>query len=506
MLLDAAGEWQRDLVKAIFGSYDATTNTRHIREFFCMVPKKQSKTTSAAAIMLCALLLNKRPRAEFLLIAPTLEIADLAFRQVVGMIEADATLVQMLHIQEHLKRITFRKNGAFLKVKSFDTRVVTGSKPSGVLIDELHVISEASDADRVIGQLRGGLLPNPEAFLITITTQSERPPSGVFKAALTNARKVRDRELDLPLLPMLYEFPPGVDWSDKSNWWMVTPNAGKSITVERLVADYDAAVSSGPEELVRWASQHLNVEVGLALRSDAWAGAEFWERCADPVLTLDALLERSEVVVVGIDGGGLDDLLGFSVLGRCKETRRWLVWSRAWAHRIVLERRKEIAPRLLDFQRDGHLVIVNSPGEDVREVADIVMQIEARGLLAEKQAIGVDAAGIGDIVDELTARGIALDRIVGISQGWKLTGAIKTTERKLAGGEIAHDGSALMAWCVGNAKVEPRGNAITITKQAAGSAKIDPVMSLFDAVSLMATMPEVGSVYTSERGLLVLGI
>jgi phage terminase large subunit-like protein len=75
---------------------------------------------------------------------------------------------------------------------------------------------------------------------------------------------------------------------------------------------------------------------------------------------------------------------------------------------------------------------------------------------------------------------MALERIVGISQGWKLNGAIKTTERKLAGGELIHDGSALMAWCVGNAKVEPKGNAVTITKQVSGAAKIDNICRCSD--------------------------
>jgi phage terminase large subunit-like protein len=276
LLRDAAGEWQRDLVRAIFGSYDPKTKMRHLREFFAMVPKKSSKTTAGAAIMLTALLRNKRPRAEFLLIAPTLEVADLAFRQVIGMIEADAVLTVKCHVQEHLKRITYRPTKSFLKVKSFDPKVVTGSKPSGVLLDELHAMASDAQADRVIGQLRGGLLPNPEAFLITITTQSERPPTGVFSQALMNARKVRDGALHLPLLPLLYEFPDGVEWRDPKNWWMVTPNRGLSVTVDRLIPDFEAAQASGEGELRRWASQHLNIEIGLALSSDNWVGALHW--------------------------------------------------------------------------------------------------------------------------------------------------------------------------------------------------------------------------------------
>jgi phage terminase large subunit-like protein len=46
-----------------------------------------------------------------------------------------------------------------------------------------------------------------------------------------------------------------------------------------------------------------------------------------------------------------------------------------------------------------------------------------------------------------------------------------------------------MVWAVGNARVEPKGSAIVITKQASGSPKIDPLMATFNPIVLMSTNP-----------------
>ena len=70
-----------------------------------------------------------------------------------------------------------------------------------------------------------------------------------------------------------------------------------------------------------------------------------------------------------------------------------------------------------------------------------------------------------------------------------MNAAIKTAERKLTERVLEHEGSKLMAWCVGNAKVVPTGNAVAITKQAAGTGKIDPLMAMFNAVELMSRNP-----------------
>jgi phage terminase large subunit-like protein len=59
------------------------------------------------------------------------------------------------------------------------------------------------------------------------------------------------------------------------------------------------------------------------------------------------------VCVVGIDGGGLDDMLGLTVIGREPGSRRWLSWSKAWVQSDVLRMRPEIAPVLRDFAAPG---------------------------------------------------------------------------------------------------------------------------------------------------------
>ena len=496
--------WIMDFVASVFGAYDPEIGRRLINEFFLLISKKNGKSTTAAGIMMTALIRNWRESAEFLILAPTIEVANNSFFPARDMVRKDAELSDLLHVQEHYRTITHRQTGAQLKVVSADNETVGGKKATGVLVDELWQFGRRADAENMLREATGGLAARPEGFTIYLSTQADVAPAGVFRQKLLYARGVRDGKIaDQRFLPVLYEFPPDMVKDGavpKRRFWQVTnPNLGASVDPEFLDREHQKAQHAGAESLAGFYAKHLNIEIGLALQSDRWTGADFWQARGDKALTLEALLERSEVVVIGIDGGGLDDLLGLAVLGRDRETRKWLHWGKAWAHPIVLERRKEIAPKLRDLAEAGDLTFVERPGDDVAELADIVVDLNERGLLPGKDAIGVDAAGIGDIVDELLspARGLASEQIVAISQGWKLMAAIKTTERKVAGGELVHGAQDLMAFCVGNAKVEPKGNAMLITKQASGSAKIDPLMALFDAVSLMAMNPEASERYVS---------
>lgn len=500
---ECSDEWVFDFVRAIFGAYDHGTAERLIEEFFLLISKKNTKSTIAAGIMLTALIRNWRLSAELNILAPTIEIAKNSYEPARDMVFADPELNDLLHVQENVRTITHRRTNAKLKIVAADTETVGGKKAAFVLVDELWMFGKRDGAGAMLQEATGGLASRPEGFVIYLSTQSDEPPVGVFKEKLEYARDVRDGVIDDPrFLPVIYEHPPEMieaeEHLDPKTFYMTNPNLGRSVRqswLENKLRQLLRGDGEEGEDLQTFLAKHLNVEIGLRNRRDRWSGTDYWEAAAETCLTLESLLERCEVATIGIDGGGLDDLLGLCVIGREKETRHWLVWSKAWAHPIVLKRRKEIAEQLRDFAKaePPELVFCQKPTQDLEEVIAICCQVRDAGLLPEKEGIGVDKLGLPALVDALIAAGFQTDAdggtITGIGQGGFLNDVIVGVARKLADGTLKHAGQALMAWAVGNAKEILKGSARAITKQTSGTAKIDPFIAMLNAAKLMSRNP-----------------
>lgn len=492
---ECSAPWVFDFVAAIFGANDPETGAQLVSEFMLSISKKNTKSTLAAGIMLTALIIGIREEEELLILAPTIEVAGNSFKPAAAMVRADDELSDLLHVQDHVRTITHRVNKSSLKVVAADTDTVSGKKSGRILIDELWVFGKRPNADAMLREATGGLVSRPEGFVIYLTTQSDAPPAGVFKDKLDYARDVRDGRIeDKRFLPVLYEYPQAMidadAFMDPANFYVTNPNMGRSVSQEWLVREMGKELAKDASTRATFLAKHLNVEIGMNLRANRWPGADFWRGRADKSLTYEALMDRSEVVVIGVDGGGLDDLFGVCLLGRDRETKDWLAVARAWCHRGVLDRRKSIASRLRDFEAEGTLTILDDELGDISAIVEMAQDVKARGKLA---SVAADPAGLGEMIDALADVGITPENglVIGAPQGGYLMNAIKTAERKLVNGTLWHDGSALMAWCVGNLKIEATATTIRATKANAGDAKIDPAMAMFDAVTVMSRNPGV---------------
>jgi phage terminase large subunit-like protein len=501
-MAEACGQWFFPIVAAVFGCYDVEAYRRMIQEYFLLIPKGNSKTSYGGPLMLTAVIMNRRPEAGFSFIAPTIKVAELAFNQATGTIRLDPELDKLFHIQTHIRTITHRGTGAALKIKAADTDVLTGGKDVGTMIDETHVFAKKSNAAAIFVELRGALAKRPDGFLFQTTTQSKEPPSGQYKRELERARAVRDGKRSLPMLPVLYEYPDeileGHRWkTERALWGLVNPNLGRSVDEAYLARELAEAEEAGADQMMLIASQHFNVEIGLRLTNDRWRGADYWQAASDveACAKLEGLLDRCEVAVGAIDGGGLDDLAGLTIVGREKVTKRWLYWSHGWVQEDVLFLRKEIAPKLLDFAEAGELTLCREVNDDIAGMVEILTRVRASGLMPADSAIGVDPYGIGALVDALAEAEFTIGdgrhgQVVAVRQGTNLMSAMHSMERKLKDGSLAHSGSRALAWCVENAKVEQRGNAVMISKEVSGKAKIDLLVAALTATKLLEANPE----------------
>ncbi|EJN16471.1 phage terminase-like protein, large subunit [Pseudomonas sp. GM78] len=283
---ESCAPWISDLAGAIFGAYNSNTGERLIQEFFLLISKKNAKSTIAAAIMLTVLIRNWRQSAEFIILAPTIEVANNAYAPARDMVKHDEELSALLHVQDHVRTITHRESGATLKVVAADQNTVGGKKAAVVLVDELHLFGKNPHAANMLREATGGLASRPEGFVIYLTTQSDQPPAGVFREKLQYARGVRDGTIvDPNFLPVIYEFPKKIleadDHRKSENFYITNPNMGYSVSEKFLIREMKKAEEAGEAEVLGFMSKHLNVEIGLALRSDRWAGADYYLELRD---------------------------------------------------------------------------------------------------------------------------------------------------------------------------------------------------------------------------------
>lgn len=557
----ACEQWVFDFVYVIFGARDEASKRQIIREFFLFIAKKNGKSSIAAGIMLTALILNERALGEYTILSPTKEVADNSFLPAYGMVKEDPALLARYKPSDTTREIIDRLDGSSLAVKAADADVVGGGKSIALFIDEYWLFGKKAAAANIISEAQGSQAARPEGFTIGASTQSDDRPAGVFKQKLEYARNVRDGLIkDRSFLPLIYEYPDAMmkaeAWRDPATWYIPNPSLmhvrkdgsqGGAVDPEWLADTLRKKQAEGAASVQLFVAKHFNVEVGVGVRSDGWAGAVHWEKRADPSITFEEILRRCELVVIGIDGGGLDDLFGLNILGRervetivetpasrpqgppnavaesiaafCrfigaprKREKRWLSWAHAWCHRGVAwehegsaPRRPKIASVLQGFADAGDLTVVDDELADISGIIEYIERVKDAGLL---YCVAVDPAGLGEMIDALAEIGITQENkesecnfVIGVRQGFALMNAIKTAERKLANGTLLHAEQPLMDWCVGNVKIELLPTAIRFTKQSAGDAKVDPVAALFDGVQVMSTNPATtGSVY-EDHGL-----
>jgi len=474
-IVDNAPEWMRRLTILIFGHTDEA-GRRVLREVFCSIGKKSAKTAFAAAVAMTWLLLEEEQRADVVLLAENRAQARIAFDGMVAMLRADPVLALRFEIVDHRHTLRYPRSSSRARAIPADLASLVGFNPSLAIVDELHLLGRTPKGAKLVNQVRTGNVARAEPLLFSISIAPTERSEGIFQSTMQKARRViAGEEIDPRFFAWVCEIPEHLDADDPANWHWSNPSLGYTVALDRLIASRDSA-RSDPDALRDFRSQNLNIQPDASAGLGRWIPLATWDEAADDTLTLDALLADATRIAIGTDAGGLDDLGAVTVLGETADGR-FLVWSTQWISRQGYNKRKSVND-YDSYIAAGELTLFEGGGGDIDGIAATTAAVASTGKLI---AIGIDSYGAAEMAEAV--KGFSVE-VVAVPQSWKLTPAITWIERRIADGFLSHSGSSLLRWNVGNAVVERRGNAVSISKATVvGAGKIDGLAATLTAVA-----------------------
>lgn len=465
--------WQQEALEKLYGTFNED-GTRQYRTTFWFVPRKNGKSTLAAANALYLLFADREPGAEVYGAAYDREQASIVFDQALAMLqglpgngerEGQNPMPWRSYARE--KRIEVPQTNSKYEAIPAVAAGSHGYNAHGIIFDEFHTQKDRELWDVLTTSV--GSREQPLTFVITTAGfDRESPCHDLYDYAC----KVRDGVIeDDSFLPVIYESEREDDWTDSETWERANPGLGTTVRRDYLERQAKRALEEpGYENTFR--RLHLNQWTSSESKV---IGSEVWDDCR---------AEFSEDELAGQPCyGGLDlaskrDVAALVWIFPEGETIRVLPRFFVPEENVDERTRKDGVP-YRTWVDQGHLT--DTPGNKI-DYAWIEDRIRKDAETFDVRELGFDRWGANYLTERLTSDEVV--DLVPVGMGYK---SMSEPTRELLGmvpaGEIAHDGNPVLAWMADNLVVteDPAGNKKPAKNKS--REKIDGMVALIMALN-----------------------
>ena len=421
--------WEVFDVMDLFGFVDRETGRRKYIRAYWQIPRKNGKSTMAAAVAAYMTFGEGYPSAVGVIAANSLEQADDCFSR------ADDGLKLAKHKgYESYNSKTYK----IIRWGECQLKAITAAPKDGKLIhisilDEFH---EAIDS-KMLDSFLTGNVSDPESLNMIITTagtnlygpchQEYEKCSKIVRGALVNDRYwVSIYEPDKGNLP-----------GAKSTWIKANPNYGVSVDEDMLKARYDDSKDSSTE-LATFKTKNLNMWVHSRTK---WANMDKWnDFCCTPV---DEPIHGSRCYG-GIDLSSVSDFTAFTadfppIDGTGQHRQLYMFWI---PEENVVKIQRQCSIPLEQWIADGYVIATPGPVVDYEMIAIWLSDFRAKyelTLIAGDKYRLVDLARVAPPwFSEITFE---------FSQGrMAMSPSTQQFERQYLLGNIQSGGNPVMKW------------------------------------------------------------
>ncbi|HSW63670.1 MAG TPA: terminase TerL endonuclease subunit [Dissulfurispiraceae bacterium] len=483
-------DWQEQIVRDLFGIVKAD-GRRQFRTAYIEVPKKNAKSTLAAAIALLLAGGDGEESAEVYGCAGDRQQASIVFEVAADMVRMSPALTSNVKIRASSKRLIFPRTRSFYQVLSAEAYSKHGFNVHGLIFDELHTQPDRKLYD-VMTKGSGDARAQP--LFVFITTAGSDTQSICYEVHQKALDILEGRKHDPAFYPVIYGAKEADDWTDPKVWARVNPSMGVTIDIEKVREACDSAQQNPAEENI-FRQLRLNQWVKQAVR---WMPLSRWDACAFPV---DAASLEGRVCYGGLDLSSTTDLTAFVlVFPPADEEDKYSILPFFWMPEDNVELRVRRDHVFYDlWVKQGFLLTTDGNIVHYRNIMQVIEDLNKRYNIRE---IAFDRWGAIQMSQDLEDVGFT---VVPFGQGYKdMSPPTKELMRLTMGEKLAHGGHPVLRWMMDNIyiRTDPAGN-IKPDKERS-TEKIDGVVATIMALDrAIRHSGEDESVY-NDRGVLVI--
>jgi len=476
-------QWQRDIVREIFGWLRIADGTRRYRTLYLEVPRKNGKSTFVAGLGLMLLTADGEAGAEIYSAAADKDQASIVFKEASEMVRQSPELDELCDRQT--KCILVPSKVCAYRVLSADAFTKHGLNPHGILFDELHVQPNRELWD----VLTTGVGARRQPLTVAATTAGH-DKNTIGWEIHDYAVKVRDGIIDDPtFLAVIYAADEGDDWTSPATWKKANPNLGVTIKEEFLREQCEKAKAMSSYENT-FKRLYLNI---WTEQDQRWISVATWDSNRQE---LDATPGKRRCYL-GLDLASTTDLAcAMRVFPRPDGTFDVIPRYYVPRENVNARAKRDRVPYPV-WIRDGYIVATEGNVIDYDFIKRDITEWDREHDLIE---IGYDPWNATQLAVQLQGDGFVM---VPVRQGYAtLSPVSKHFEGLVLAGRIRHGGHPVLRWNISNAaKEEDAAGNIKPSKQKSRE-KIDGLLALLIGLS-RATLssPKKKSVYAT-RGML----
>lgn len=484
-------QFKDEIIRPIFGLKRKKGGKRLIRKVYIQMPRKNSKTTSMAAVEDALLFNDGEPSAQIYNCAGDDEQAGLLFKAASKMVNLDPVLKGASKVFQG--SIVYKDS--FIKKITSKSDTKHGFNSHAWIYDEIHVAKNRDLYDTL--NTSTGQRSNPLGIMITTP--------GTDKLSICYYHYQYSQKLlsgvieDDTYWGVIFESDPNDDIYSEETWRKANPLYDYSENLRESIAAEAKEVANDPAN----ENSFRRLRLGQWTQSETkWMKTEMWT-------SLTGKVSRDEYdgewCWLGLDLSSTSDLTSLCTMFDDGDVLVpfWDLWIPEAAATYY---EKQFNVPYSQWEKKGFITIVPGNTIDFSWVENRILEISAKNSIRK---VGYDEWNSRDLATRLQEKH-GIETIIN-PQGYRLSNALKKVKERIMAAGMMHDGNPVVTWAFDNILIKENDEAnikIVKPKSTGGGSerrekKIDPWISIAMAVNEWMIDIKKTSVYAT-RGVQVI--